>query len=112
MDAAVVQRQLRLLFRVLLRDRLVVGDVADRRLQTLDDRRQKRHLPEAHLRLLDPHDVFVLQSAMASAVYVVSRLKRKRWTSRLTSVQSSAESIRACSSPAGGSAADGESRLA
>ncbi len=55
MDAAVVQRQVRLDFRVLLRDGLdAVADVPERRLETRDDRGQERRLPEADLRLFDP----------------------------------------------------------
>ena len=58
MDAAIVLRQDRFYFRILLRHRAIIGYVAERRLQALHDRGQKRRLPEADLRLFDPGYVF------------------------------------------------------
>ena len=60
MHAAIVQRQVGLLFRELFRDRVLRERVLDRDLQATGDGGQKRLLPETEFRLFDPDNVFFL----------------------------------------------------
>jgi hypothetical protein len=68
MNASVVERQRWFFFRILLRHWLIISDVLDRRLQAVDDRREKRHLPETHLGLLQPHHIVFCDSHSVSGL--------------------------------------------